>query len=130
MSSSASATPTWTLLPRDNTPQPDLGIVQGMLSLEGEPAAGHMLYLAAIIVPEGDAMGVAALDPVNDPRVESDATGYFVFLDVAPGRYALGINSPAGPILIRGGDSKEIIAQVVAGQVTDLGTVRIVSFTE
>lgn len=127
----ASATPaaaTPNLLPRDNTPQPGLGIVQGMLTMNGEPAAGQVMYLATIIRPEGEeGMGVAALDAANDPRVESDATGYFVFLDVEPQRYALGILSPGGPVLIQQGGA-EIIAEVQAGQVTDLGTVKIVPF--
>jgi len=110
------------------TPQPDLGIVQGMLSINGRPATERMMYLAAIIRTEGETMGVAALDPVNDPRVESDASGYFVFLAVPPGRYALGINSPIGAVLIRQADGHEIIAEVQAGEVTDLGTVHIVPF--
>jgi hypothetical protein len=123
------AAATATLLPRDNTPQPDSGIVEGMLSLGGEPAAGQVMYLAPIIRQEGEGMGVAALDPVNDPRVESDASGYFVFLDVAPGRYALGIMSPGGPVLIQQ-DGLEIITEVRTGQVTDLGTVEIVPFVQ
>jgi hypothetical protein len=100
-----------------------------MLTLNGEPAAGQVMYLAAIIRPEGEGMGVAALDPANDPRVESDATGYFVFLDVEPQRYALGIMSPGGPVLIQQ-DGAEIIAEVRAGQVTGLGTVQIVPFAQ
>jgi len=89
------------------------------------------MYLAAVIRPEGEnTIGVAALDPVNDPRVETDASGFFVFLDVTPGQYGLGIMSPVGPVLIRGADGREIIAEVQAGQITDLGTVRIVPFTQ
>jgi hypothetical protein len=121
--------PTATLLPRNNTPQPNLGIAEGLLTLDGEPAAGHVMYLATIIRPEGEGMGVAALDPVNDPRVEPDASGYFVFLDVQPGRYALGIMSPGGPVLIQQ-DGREILVEVEAGQVADLGTVQIVPFTQ
>jgi hypothetical protein len=88
-----------------------------------------VLYLAAII-HTGEDMEVAALDPINDPRAESDQAGQFAFLDLPPGRYALGINSPAGPILIRGGDGGEIIADVQADQIVDLGTVVIVPFDE
>lgn len=127
--SATPAVPTPALLPHDNTPQPGLGIVEGMLTLGGEPAAGQVMYLAAIIRPEGEGMGIAALDPANDPRVESDATGYFVFLDVEPQRYALGIMSPGGPVLIQQ-DGAEIIAEVEAGQVIDLGTVQIVPFSQ
>jgi hypothetical protein len=94
--------------------------------MNGEPDAGRTLYLAAVVAT-GESMDVAALDPVNDPRAETDATGTFVFVDVAPGRYALGIDSPIGPVLIRQ-DDKEIEAQVEAGEVTDLGEVRILPF--
>jgi hypothetical protein len=73
-------------------------------------------------------MDVAALDPVNDPRAEPDATGTFVFVDVAPGHYALGMDSPFGPVVILGEDGDAIEAEVEAGQVTDLGSVRIVPF--
>lgn len=117
------------LLPRDHTPPPNLGIVQGELELEGEPAAEHTMYLAPLVAT-GEEIEIAALDAVTDPRAESDASGYFVFLDVEPGRYALGINSPIGPVLIRGDDGEEILAQVEAGQIVDLGIVKIVSFNE
>jgi len=122
------AVPTPTLLLRDPTPKPDLGAVRGILLLNGKPAGGHVLYLATIIRLESEGMGIAALDPARDPRAESDASGYFVFLDVAPGRYALGIMSPVGPVLINGTDGKEILAEVQAGQVLDLGDVKIVPF--
>jgi hypothetical protein len=113
----------------DLTPAPGLGIVQGVLLLEGEPAAERTMYLAALIA-SGEGMEVAALDPVEDDRAESDATGTFVFVDVEPGRYALGINSPVGPVLIRAEDGMEILAEVEAGQVVDLGEVWIVPFAE
>jgi hypothetical protein len=98
-----------------------------MLSMEGQPAAGQVLYLAAIIVTD-DELEIAALDAVHDPRTESDESGYFAFLDVPPGRYALGIASPSGAVLIRGADGDEIIADVEASRVVDLGTVLIVPF--
>lgn len=115
--------------PPDYTPSPGYGIVQGVLSLEGQPATEMVLYLAAII-HTAEEIEIAALDAVNDPRAESDQAGQFAFLDLPPGRYALGINSPAGPILIRDGDGDEIIADVQADQVMDLGTVVIAPFDE
>lgn len=115
--------------PPDFTPRPGYGIVQGVLSLEGQPAPERVLYLAAI-VHTGEDIEVAALDPVNDPRAESDQAGQFAFLDLPPGRYVLGINSPAGPILIRGADGDEITAEVQADQVVDLGTVVIAPFDQ
>ena len=123
------APPTPTLIPRDHTPQPTLGVVQGTLFMQGQSAGGHVLYLAKIVHPETEGMGIAALDPVNDPRAESDTSGYFVFLSVPPGRYALGILSPIGAVLIQRADGKEVIVVVQAGQVADLGEVQITPFT-
>lgn len=117
------------LVPAELTPAPDLGIVHGLLLLDGEAAPDRTLYLAALIA-SGEQIEIAALDPAQDPRTDSDAAGVFVFLDMPPGRYALGINSPVGPVLIRGDDGDEIVAEVVAGGVVDLGTVRIVPFSE
>ena len=129
VASPTSVMPTPTLLPRDHTPLPDSGVVHGMLLVDDEPAVERVMYLASVINTGGDGMGVAELDPVTAPRAESDASGYFVFLDVAPGQYALGINSPIGAVLIRGVDGQEIIAEVQAGETLDLGTVQIVPFT-
>jgi hypothetical protein len=116
-------------MPRDPTPRPSLGIVVGTLLLEGQPSEGQTMYLVKVIKPEGDnTLGVAALDPVNDPRVDSDGLGYFLFLDVEPARYGLGILSPGGPVLIRGDDGREIIVTVEAGETVALGDVHIVPF--
>ena len=113
--------------PLDLTPAPGTGLVQGLLLLEGKPAPERTLYLAPLIA-SGEEMEIAALDPVEDDRAESDGSGVFVFVDVEPGRYALGINSPIGPVLIRGDDGDEIVAEVVAGEIVDLEVVRIVPF--
>ena len=116
-------------VPADRTPAPGTGLVQGLLLLDGEPAAERTLYLAPLIA-SGEEIEIAALDPVEDDRAESDGAGVFVFVDVEPGRYALGINSPIGAVLIRGDDGDEIVAEVVAGELVDLDVVRIVPFSE
>jgi hypothetical protein len=103
-----------------------------VLSVESQPAAERVLYLASIIqsVAGDSGPAVAALDPVTAPRAESDASGYFVFLDVPPGRYALGINSPIGAVLIRGADGLEIVTEVNADETVALGTVHVVPFDQ
>lgn len=125
-STPAEATPT--LLPRDAAPKADLGIVSGTLTQNGQPAGGHMMYLAGVI-HSSEGFDVAALDAVNDPRIESDASGYFAFLDVKPGTYALGILSPVGPVLFQR-DGAEIVIEVQAGQILDLGPIKIVPFVQ
>ena len=115
--------------PVDRTPAPGTGLVQGLLLLDEEPAAERTLYLAPLIA-SGEELEIVALDPVEDDRAESDASGVFVFVDVEPGRYALGINSPIGPVLIRGSDGDEIVAEVIAGEIIDLDVVRITPFAE
>lgn len=116
------------LLERDPTPEPGMATVRGELVLNDRPAVGHTLYLAPIIHGGGEDGGeVAALDAVSDPRAASDRSGYFHFTNVKPGRYALGINSPIGAVLIKRGDV-EITLEATEDQIVDLGIVRIVPF--
>ncbi|MBN1317884.1 MAG: hypothetical protein JXA42_20535 [Anaerolineales bacterium] len=114
-------------IPQDQTPQPDTGNVQGELVISGGPATSRVLYLAKVIKAGADSMGVASLDPIRDPRAESDSAGFFVFLNVVPGQYVLGINSPAGPILINR-NGKEIKAEVKPNEILDLGKIEIIPF--
>jgi hypothetical protein len=114
------------LLERDPTPAPGMATVRGELVLDGKPATENTLYLAPIIYA-GEEGGIAALDAVNDPRTEPDRSGYFHFTNVEPGRYALGISSPSGAVLIKRGDT-EITLDATEDQIVDLGTVRIVPF--
>ena len=98
--------------------------------MTGEPAAGRLVYLAAIIHREGEGMGVAALDVSTAPQAESDALGYFVFLNVPPANYALGILGPTGPLLILQATGKEILITVDAGQVYELGEIQLTPFAQ
>jgi hypothetical protein len=121
-------TPDRPLLERDPTPEPGMATVRGELVLNGKPATGHTLYLAPILHTGSEDSGeIAALDAVNDPRTEPDRSGYFHFTNVKPGRYALGISSPIGAVLIKRGDV-EITLEATEDQIVDLGVVRIVPF--
>jgi hypothetical protein len=120
----AEAVPT---LAQNLTPQPELGLVHGVLYVDDQPTAGETLYLAPVL-PGGDGMKVAALDPTKDPRAQTSASGEFAFLNVPPGEYAFGIVGPVGPVLIRGTDGQEITIDVQAGQITEMGTIRVPSF--
>jgi len=98
--------------------------------MQGQPASGHVVYLAEVIRQEGEGMGLAALDAVTAPRAESDASGYFVFLDVPPARYALGILGPSGPLMVLQASGKEILTQVEPGQIYDLGEIQLTPFVQ
>jgi hypothetical protein len=123
-SPTAEAVPT---VAQDLTPQPDLGLVLGVLYVDDQPKAGETLYLAPLL-PGGDDMRVAGLDPTKDPRASTGASGDFTFLNVPEGEYALGIVGPVGLVLIRGTDGREITIEVQAGQITDMGTIHVPSF--
>jgi hypothetical protein len=113
--------------PPNLTPEPDLGLVQGVLYMDNQPAVGQTLYLAPVL-PGGEGMKVAALDATKDPRAETDASGTFTFQSVPEGEYALGIMGPVGPVLIRGDDDQEITVDVQVGRLTDIGPIYVPSF--
>ncbi len=114
-------------LPPDLTPKPDLGLAQGTLKIDGVLAPGETLYLAPMVAT-GESMGVAGLNTDSDPRAATDETGTFTFLDVPPGQYALAVISPFGPVVIKGPDGKEIVIDVEAGELTELGAIAISAF--
>ena len=114
-------------VPPDLTPKPDLGLVQGTLLVDGEPGQNQTLYLAPMVAT-GESMGVAGLSTDSDPRAATDQAGTFTFLDVPPGQYALAIISPLGPVVINGPDGKEVVVDVQAGGLSELGTVAITAF--
>jgi hypothetical protein len=115
------------VLPPNLTPKPDWGLVQGTLTIEDTLAQRETLYLAPMVA-SGESMGVAGLNTDTDPRAATDGTGTFTFVDVPPGQYALAIISPFGPVVINGPDGKEIVVQVQAGDLTELGVIDITAF--
>ncbi|HUW12370.1 MAG TPA: hypothetical protein VM537_21775 [Anaerolineae bacterium] len=77
-------------------------------------------------VEEGG-IALAKLDPGSSPKATLDETGYFIFVDVAPGTYALAVAiSPANSALVPDPESTaELTIVVAAGEVVHLGTVHI-----
>jgi hypothetical protein len=120
----AAATPN---TPPNLTPKPDLGLVQGTLSMDGELAPNETLYLASVVAT-GESMSVAGLDTDRDPRATTDETGTFTFVDVPPGQYALAVMSPFGPVVINGPDGQEIVVDVQGGELIELGEIDIAPF--
>ena len=93
---------------------------------DGQPSRQQIFYaapLAPVQGPTGTAVAfVAALDAAAAQRDESDGDGNIAISRIPPGRYGLAMATPKGYILLTEAPSnKEILFDVVAGQVTDLG---------
>lgn len=137
----AMPTPTPTSLPPSPTPSPTevpatpmptslptMGTVTGLLIEETsqELLGDHVLYLAKMLETSSEGLSVAALDATTDPRVATDATGKFTFVNVPPESYALALLAPTGAALITDAKTeKEVIFSVEAGETVDLGSVYV-----
>jgi hypothetical protein len=101
-------------------------MVKGMVldHATGAPASDQTLYLARLIKGAEGELELAALDPTVAPRAKSDEQGAFIFIDVPPMTYALGLATPLGPMLVQI-DGKEIVFTVEAGQTLELDSIPI-----
>jgi hypothetical protein len=112
-------------------PGPDTGIVVGKLErARGTeiPLEERTIYLSRVMLDqEEDGFEVARMSPSEDPRAGLDADGSFIFADVQPGKYALSTVTPRGEtvLLINVKTGYDIIIEVEAGEVTDLGLLRV-----
>jgi len=92
------------------------------------PIKFQTIYLAELLPLEGNTEGgfVPALDLLTAPRTKSTENGFVVMSLVQPGKYALAMMGPAGPILlINADDHKEIILEVKAEEITDIGNITV-----
>jgi hypothetical protein len=95
----------------------------------GDPVRAQNIYLAEMLPVQGQLGGayVPALDLNKAPRAESTLTGDVVISLIPPGKYALALLTPVGSILVVDSESnKEITFDIIAGEVTDLGTHKVV----
>jgi hypothetical protein len=109
------------------TSLPTMGTVRGIVLYQATnaPAPDQTLYLARLIKSTtGGELELAALDPAVAPRAVSDGQGSFIFTDVPPDTYALGLATALGPVLIQTG-GKEMVFAVEAGKTIELGSVHI-----
>lgn len=112
-----------------NAPAPEFSAETGafMVTLrypDGERPVRGQLFFAAHTIPVPDLEGsfIPALDQNNDPRGQSDGVGVLVISNITPGKYALTLMTPLGPILVEtAGDNEPVIFEIVAGELTDLG---------
>jgi hypothetical protein len=106
----------------------NLGAVVAKLfyASDGTPSRSQIFFvvpLNSVNGADGQPVGLlAGLDPTTAQRGQSDNNGAVVISRVPPGRYGLAMSTPRGYILLQESPSnKEILFDVVAGQVNDLG---------
>lgn len=111
--------------PWPDEPEPGKSHIRGVLYREAnnQPLEDVILYLVELLPLSGgveDAL-VPSLDAETAPRALSNVDGTFEFLNLQPGRYALGAATPTGPILLREfATQAEIIVSVSDGEMVDL----------
>jgi hypothetical protein len=116
------STPEPTFIP---TPLPapgdGLGSVTGrLLDREtGDTITGVAVYL-------GDIGDVIMIQQNSSPHVISDAEGYFALLDVEPKEYAIVLWTPHSSSVPSAPDGSPYSVKVEAGEVTDMGELRVV----
>jgi hypothetical protein len=95
----------------------------------GEPVGSKYFYLAEMLPVKGEQEGlfVPVLDQVTAPKDESSENGEISISLVPPKKYILTLLTPLGPIMVVDAKTnKEIIVEVIAGEITDLGTINVV----
>jgi hypothetical protein len=110
--------------PDPQTSQDAGALTLRLLYTDGEhPVRGQLFFAATMIPVEGieDAF-IPAVSPMEDPAANSDKQGRLTMSLLPPGKYALSIMTPQGPILVEDLDSLEtIVFEINAGEVLDLG---------
>ena len=106
-----------------STSDPQMGNVQGVLLLNGQPVNNVFFYLAEIIKDKTGKDIVAGLDRVNSPNTHTNNDGSFAFINMKPGKYGLILDVATNQFLINYPDeTKAIVITVEAGKTVDLGT--------
>jgi hypothetical protein len=94
----------------------------------GKPIAGQLILLAELLQVQGQLQGayIPAMDPVSSPKDNSDDEGWVIINGAKPKKYAVTLLTPQGPILLQDMDTnKDLLVEVKAGEVTDLGTKKV-----
>ncbi len=109
-------------MPPTPTTDPSLGIVKGVLLLQGKPVVNADMYLAGII-RDADGKDVAAvLDRPTSPRTRTDDQGNFTFVNIPAGNYGIVIDTVVDSyVLLEPGGENQIRLMVTTGQTTDMG---------
>lgn len=133
----AKTTPTEVKATQEPTPTPKKAVVTnetGAVKLQlidvksGRPITRRLILLAELLPVHGQYEGayVPAMDPVSSPKDEADDQGNVIISGAKPQRYAVTLLTPVGPILLQDMDiGKDLLVDVKAGQVIDLGTKKV-----
>jgi hypothetical protein len=115
------------LLPAAPAPEtsPEAGaLTLRLLYMDGEhPVRGQLFFAADMIPVEGiDEAFIPAVSPMEDPAANSDSQGQLTMSLVPPGKYALSVMTPQGPVLVEDLETLEtIVFDISAGELLDLG---------
>jgi hypothetical protein len=104
--------------------KPDRATITGILlaGSDPRPVAGAILYLARLHQSDGTP-AVASYDRVASPRTQTDASGRFVFVDVAVERYGLVLDRIDLAYLLKNPkDDSDFLFEAKPGRVLDLGS--------
>ncbi len=101
-----------------------MGSLWGELErLDGTPLKGILIYPA--LIEDHSGVAFAAVDPLNDVHVETDARGHFSVDNLAPGEYALAMQSPVGIIMPHNREGEIVKFKIEADGETALGRLAV-----
>ncbi len=96
----------------------------------GRPVRHQIFYVTNLLPMIGNTANtfMPALDARTAPQGESDESGNVTISSIPPGRYALSLMTPLGPILVKDASKDtDIIFEVTAARVTYLGDINILA---
>ena len=103
---------------------PGMGAVVGQLErFDGTPLKGIFVYAA--LIEERSGVRLAAVDPLLDVHTATDAQGGFRFDNLAPGEYALAMQSPVGIIMPHNTDGEVVKFTIKADDQIALGRLTV-----
>lgn len=100
----------------------EVAVVGGVLVRDGHPG-DTKLQLARVIRSEDGTPLIASLGDKTSPTTVTDEHGRFLFTDVPPDTYGLVLVTPLGSLLFRDDTGANLLFDVVAGEVLDIGVV-------
>ena len=98
-------------------------LMRDLASVDSEPIAGAVVYLARVIRSE-DGTAMMAVVEETAPTAVADENGRFVFTDVPSKTYGIAISTPLGSFLVEDNTGDDLLFAAQGGAVLDLGEIR------